>query len=257
MDAAEDDDMCPSDYEETCPVVEDTCPSDDDSWGRNGDSSMKRCGAIVRRGTPREWRCPRMIPVDDPRVRCQFHLDAKNRWSKSDKGKVHFKRRNSLTESKEAIEKWRRENRVMFTMTNTLRSMVKGQHPGPVTFPRLGLFQTSEEAEEHFRSMFEPWMTMENHGQHRGGNGYKVRWNIGHRLPRRIFDGHLEEDLQKCWNPLNLFPQCARENVENNAKLVLSDAQLLNLRQLWPAAALNDLGRLKKLFRLPRVSKLD
>ena len=232
-------------------VDDDMCPSDDDCWNRNGEIvPMKRCG---NKNNRTQWQCKRMLPVSDDRVRCQECLAAKSRWSKSEKGKIHFKRRNSLIESKEAIEKWRRENKMMFHMTIKLNQMVKGEHPGPVTFPRLGLFSSNEDAEAHFRSLFKPWMTMENHGKHCAGNGYNVVWNIGHRLPRAIFDGDNEEDLKRCWNRRNLFPQCARENLENNSKLTIPDSELLRLRQSWPVAAMDDLNQLKKLFKRRKV----
>lgn len=101
----------------------------------------------------------------------------------------------------------------------------------------------------HFVSLFEPWMTLDNHGKHVAGNGYREVWNIGHRLPTRIFDEQNVEDLKRCWNPRNLFPQCAKENLEHNDTLQLSDAELLELRDLWPIAADHDIEKLKGMYK--------
>ena len=53
---------------------------------------------------------------------------------------------------------------------------------------------------------------------------------------------------RKCFMPMNLFAQDAKENNKNLDKLVLSDEELEALRPCWPDAAMNDLGRLKALF---------
>ena len=232
------------------------------------DAALRRCGKIRSRGKPDQWQCPRMIPADDPRVLCQHCRDIKNRWSKSDKGKAHFKRRNALPESRAAIEAWRKtpngiaskkrsDARIMHKLGTSLRDMFRGKHLNPVTLPMLGSFRDNEDAEAHFRDLFEPWMSKENHGKHVAGNGYNVVWNIGHRLPTRIFDEQSTEDLKKCWDRRNLFPQCAKENLEHNDTLKLSDDQLLQLRPLWPAAAMDDLEVLKKLFTRTYVRRLS
>jgi hypothetical protein len=114
---------------------------------------------------------------------------------------------------------------------------------------RLGCFESNEHVKKHFEStMDKSWMTWENRGLHRTGNGYRVAWQFGHKLPIAIFDGNKSEDCRKCFMPMNLFAQDAKENNELRDKLVYSDIELEALRPCWPGAALNSLVLLKALF---------
>lgn len=45
----------------------------------------------------------------------------------------------------------------------------------------------------------------------------------------------LREDIKKCWAASNLFPQDARENLENHDKMPPPET-LLPLRDIWPAS---------------------
>jgi hypothetical protein len=137
----------------------------------------------------------------------------------------------------------------MGLLSASLRKMVKGEHWDPVSFAALGSFQTNEEAMMHFEARFEPWMSWENRGRHVKGNAYNEAWNIGHALPRKIFDQSDEADLRRCWHPDNLFPQCARQNTELRDALIYTDDELLEMRHLWPAGANDDLEELKGLFQ--------
>jgi hypothetical protein len=137
----------------------------------------------------------------------------------------------------------------MGLLARALCKMVKGTHWDPQSFPKLGSFATNEEARAHFEERFEPWMSWENQGAHVKGNAYDATWNIGHALPRKIFDESNEEDLRRCWSPDNLFPQCARQNTELRDALIYTDAELLEMRHLWPVGANDDLEQLKGLFQ--------
>jgi len=116
-----------------------------------------------------------------------------------------------------------------------------------------GLFVSDADAQAHFRSTFAPWMTSENQGAHRRGAPYRTKWQVGHLLPKAIFDPSLIADVDHCFSRRNLIAQDARENQEQRDSLALSDAQLLALQPLWPAAASGELGALKALFA--RVAK--
>lgn len=126
--------------------------------------------------------------------------------------------------------------------------MTKGQHDNPVSLVELGCFSDNDDVRQHFESTFEPWMTFENNGKHAAGDNYNVKWNIGHRLPMSIFDPTNVEDRKRCFDRRNLYAQCARENLEQSARLHLSDAELESLRPVWPAKANGDLAALKRLF---------
>ena len=140
-------------------------------------------------------------------------------------------------------------DKLMNQMSNSLYHMVKDDHPGPMSIPKLGVFVDNADANAHFQSTFDgTWMTMANQGKYRRGDAYNQKWNIGHRLPKAIFDPKNVVDMRACWNRRNLFAQCARANVEAKDRLVLSDNELLNLKDLWPQKAEGTLQGLKALF---------
>jgi hypothetical protein len=154
---------------------------------------------------------------------------------------------------KEKHDEWNRSP--MGLLCRSLHKMVAGAHWNPQSFPALGSFQSNEEARAHFESFFEAsgWMTWENRGAHQKGNEYDQVWNIGHWLPRAIFDPINEEDLRRCWHPDNLFPQCAKANTEYRDVLIYTDEELLERLHLWPVSANDDLDQLKGLFRYTAV----
>ena len=138
----------------------------------------------------------------------------------------------------------------MGLLTRALYKMVKGVHWDPQSFTKLGSFATNEEAMAHFEERFDTsWMSWENQGRHVKGNAYNETWNIGHVLPRKIFNQWEQEDLCRCWHPDNLFPQCARQNTELRDALIYTDDELLEMRHLWPVGANDDLAQLKGLFQ--------
>ena len=157
-------------------------------------------------------------------------------------------RANHRSELKVKQDAW--NHSPMGLLTRALYKMVKGVHWDPQSFTKLGSFASNEEAMAHFEERFDPsWMSWENQGRHVKGNAYKATWNIGHALPRKIFDQSDEADLRRCWSPDNLFPQCARQNTELRDALVYTDDELLAMRHLWPVGANDDLAQLKGLFQ--------
>ena len=143
--------------------------------------------------------------------------------------------------------------RLIRHLDKSMRKMVRDTPNAGATPLSRGLFVSDADAQAHFRSTFAPWMTSENHGAHRRGAPYKTKWQVGHLLPKAIFDPSLIADVDHCFSRRNLIAQDARENQEQRASLALSDAQLLALQPLWPAAAGGELAKLKSLFA--RVAK--
>jgi hypothetical protein len=196
------------------------------------------------------------------------HLEVKVRYRASAAGAASRARERASGKKKLAnaryrekhIEEIRRKGREaaatpMGLLSASLRKMVAGDHWDPVSFSKLGSFQSNEEARAHFESFFEAsgWMTWENRGAHKKENEYDQVWNIGHWLPRAIFDPTNEEDLRRCWHPDNLFPQCAKANTEYRDVLIYTDDELLERLHLWPVSANDDLDQLKNLFRYTAV----
>ena len=88
-------------------------------------------------------------------------------------------------------------------------------------------FADSVEMRLHFENQFQPWMNWSNHGNRPGC------WSVGHRIPQSHFDASDLEDLCRCWNRKNLFPQPHSENLTQSKKLP-SDSELLSLVDCWP-----------------------
>jgi len=96
-------------------------------------------------------------------------------------------------------------------------------------------FGSRQELMDHFESMFEGWMNWSNHGVLSADPSSPRVWHVGHRIALNHFDPNNPGDVKRCWNPKNLFPQCARENIASQIKLP-DEAILLRIRDCWPVA---------------------
>jgi len=238
--------------------------------------ATKQCSK--RKGT---WRCANCFPADDPRKTCPHHRKKSLNFAKSSKGKVVAERKRKRnkkqiaesdaayrTAHKKQIAKsdaaYKRtpagrasqkktDARLIRHLYQSMFKMVRDTPNAGATPLSRGLFVSDADAQAHFRSTFAPWMTSENQGAHRRGAPYRTKWQVGHLLPKAIFDPSLIADVDHCFSRRNLIAQDARENQEQRDSLALSDAQLLALQPLWPAAASGELGALKALFA--RVAK--
>ena len=106
------------------------------------------------------------------------------------------------------------------------------------TLKDLGTFSSDEDVTKHFESTFENWMTWDNHGVLRHTHDYEQVWHIGHRIPCAVYNLDDLSDARKCFDRRNLYAQDARENIEFQDRLVLTDAELLKLKPIWPNKAL-------------------
>jgi len=72
---------------------------------------------------------------------------------------------------------------------------------------------TPEQLKQHLESLFEPWMTWENHGKY----DPKLRtWQIDHIKPHSLFKySSMDcEEFRQCWALSNLRPLCAKQNMD-------------------------------------------
>ena len=150
------------------------------------------------------------------------------KWRHGPKGKEHSKRQ-----------------KVMNNMRWRLFHMIHGEESQ--TIISMGCFKSNDHVRQHFESTWEPWMSWENYGPNTG-RGYQLAWNIGHKLPCFVFDKFNPNDLRKCFMPMNLFAQDAKENGKLRHNLTMSDIELEALRPCWPDAAKGSLVLLKALF---------
>lgn len=142
----------------------------------------------------------------------------------------------------------RQSQKPLRRLSNSLHKMATKTHPGPVSIPSLGVFADDNDVRDHFESTFEDWMSWQNIGPHRVGTDYDKVWQIGHRIPRALFDGGILEDRKRCFHRMNLFAQCARANCENRHTNVLTRNELIMLRPVWPMAAENNIEKLLAMY---------
>lgn len=156
-----------------------------------------------------------------------------NAHGKSVKGKA-TKKRYKVSEKGRASQR-EYDKSPMGKLSKSLGSMVRGTHTNPMTFSRLGIFQSNDDARSHFESTFDrAWMTWSNLGVHKTGGAYRTVWQIGHRIPKAWYDHKDEAEIKKAWSRRNLFAQCARENIEANDQNLLTKSQWIALKPIWP-----------------------
>ena len=121
-------------------------------------------------------------------------------------------------------------------LASSLRKILTGthDHTDPSTFASYGIHFTEAGLQAHFSSLFEVWMSWDNHGTHVIGAPYKTKWNIGHRIAKSWYDHTDPEDVRKCWSRDNLFPQDGKQNVEKGKYYFPMREELMRLRHIWP-----------------------
>ncbi len=90
---------------------------------------------------------------------------------------------------------------------------LKGNSKSASTMELIGC--TIDELRSHLESLFEPWMTWENHGV--GG------WDIDHIRPCVSFDLTDPKQQRICCNWSNLQPMEHIENIKKRDKIILGD----------------------------------
>jgi hypothetical protein len=82
------------------------------------------------------------------------------------------------------------------------------------------LSYTIQDLKNHLESLFEPWMTWENHGVYwaniwRDNDQTTWTWQIDHIIPHSLFQYTSMEDqsFKDCWNLNNLRPYSAKQNI--------------------------------------------
>ena len=181
----------------------------------------------------------------------KYHREYYHAWKTTPTGKesLESSQEKSAKSDKTKISRAHNNKKLMNKLSTSLLSMLGGSNRSAHRIRNLGTFVDNSDVVKHFMSTFEDWMTMQNHGKYKKGDVYQSKWNIGHRLPKFVFDVMDVDDLKKCWGRDNLFAQSARENIEQQHGLFSTDSELLLLKHIWPKAANNDLEILKLLYR--------
>ena len=190
-------------------------------------------------------KCNGRVELDDNHKKCEKCRGQARRHANSQVGKEGQLRRTAKyrkTEKGKSMQR-RYSSQCLVRLRSSLYSMVSGNHQDPLTLPSFGFFVDNQSAQDHFENQFQPWMSWDNHGNHLAEAPYNTAWQIGHHIPIAAFDGGCEEDVRRCFHPDNLYPQCARENIEQKAKI--PDADWLSSHvhlhpQSWAASAVSD-----------------
>jgi hypothetical protein len=86
---------------------------------------------------------------------------------------------------------------------------------------------TFSELKQHIESLFEAWMTWENHGKYisknwKDDNPHTWTWQIDHIMPQSDFpySSMTDDNFQKCWDLNNLRPYSAKQNQLDGASKI-------------------------------------
>lgn len=114
--------------------------------------------------------------------------------------------------SKERSKNWRKRYygnpnvRISTLQRGRIMSALKGKSKSASTINLLG---GVDEARLHIESLFEPWMTWENHGSH---------WDLDHVKACGLFDLEDEAQQRECFHYSNLQPLSKTDHTVKTAK---------------------------------------
>lgn len=84
---------------------------------------------------------------------------------------------------------------------------------------------TFTELRQYLESLFEPWMTWQNHGKYdpniwKNDDDTTWKWQLDHIVPQsKLKYNNLEdENFKKCWALSNLRPLSAKQNIKDGAR---------------------------------------
>ena len=147
------------------------------------------------------------------------------------KEKIAIQKKEYRLKNKERIKEWFLKNKqhtrdyarnkyktdinfkLRINCRNRIRMALKGNFKSASTMKLIGC--TIDELRSHLESLFEPWMTWENHGV--GG------WDIDHIRPCVSFDLTDPKQQRICCNWSNLQPMEHIENIKKRDKVIPGD----------------------------------
>lgn len=162
------------------------------------------------------------------------YKEYQNRYENSEKRKAYKKAFWASANGKAYSKKRYGEFGPWLRLSNSLSRMVTGKHTNPITFKMLGIFEDIDDVQAHFESTFVTWMNWENHGKLHKDALPNTIWQIGHHIPKIWYRHDDVDEVKKAWSRDNLFAQCAVENISACDRNILSEAQWLALKLIWP-----------------------
>jgi len=148
-------------------------------------------------------------------------LKSKN-WSEVNKDKKNETNRKYVVKKYATDPIFKIKNRISWMVRAAIKNN-DGEKDGSIT---EYLPYTIEQLKQHLESLFEPWMTWDNHGKYDrkiwdDNNFATWTWNIDHIVPQSnfLYSSMADNDFQKCWALSNLRPYSAKQNlIDGNRK---------------------------------------
>lgn len=135
----------------------------------------------------------------------EAYKERRRKYQKSDKEKA---RRNRRRKERRATDpKYKLSERIGISICDAL----KGRKMGRKWETLVGY--TVDDLKNHLESLWEPWMSWENHGVYKP-NGPRT-WHIDHVIPQGMFNytNPEDEEFKLCWSLNNLQPKCSKTNI--------------------------------------------
>lgn len=137
-----------------------------------------------------------------------------------------YRSKSETAENKEKRKKYKREKykndpfyKVKWLVSGSILRSLKanaGSKNGASCWKYINY--TKEDLVNYLESLFEPWMTWDNHGVYDPKtHDVNPTWQIDHIIPHSNFsyDSMEHPDFAKCWALSNLRPLCAKKNIED------------------------------------------
>jgi len=133
------------------------------------------------------------------------YKESKNKYQRSQKYK---KWKKEYRKNRRATDpKYKLSERIGISICDAL----KGRKMGRKWETLVGY--TVDDLKNHLESLWEPWMSWENHGVYKP-NGPRT-WHIDHVIPQDMFNytNPEDEEFKLCWSLNNLQPKCSKTNI--------------------------------------------
>ena len=187
--------------------------------------SKNQCNACINERRSKHRQTPEGNAVMQKQNTSASHKTARLKWQRSSKGKDSARKRNK---DQSTIRKNDPGRRLEHNIMIAVGAMVNGKRDDDSrTMREYTGFKDRHAIRTHLASLFVDGMSFANYA--------RDTWHIGHRIPRAAYEKSSPIDIRRCWDPRNIFPQWASENLSLGAKLPDTNT-LLALRDLWPTS---------------------
>lgn len=177
-------------------------------------------------------------------ARAPHRVSKKREWEVSDRGKSMTSASNRAGyKRKKKDPAWYLDHKLCVLVRMSMKTGRKSK-----TVRMLTGFASPKDLLEHLKTLFLHGMTSENNG--RG----KDKWHIGHRIARAMYSHADPDDVRRCWNRTNIFPQWETDNLRMSVQLP-PDEELLKLRLIWPLSWNDQLPSPERRVELERVAR--